>query len=363
MLFAWLAMAGMSCTAVMETVAPEKTQAASDGGLSWYDCKNLCLEGKGWTDTETPYDRLPARANGKVAELDWRFNHCPAGFCVYFATDAPSVEVRWTLLQNEPFAMPHMPATGVSGVDLYAQSADGSWRFVNNGRPVGAANNARFDVTPHGECLLYLPLYNGVKSIEIGIPKGKSLMTPAKTERKHDKSIAFYGTSIDQGACASRPGMAFTAIVGRALNVEIINLGFSGSGKMEPAMADFLAELNPTVFVLDGLWNMSPTEVAGRAAPFVLRIRKARPDTPILLVEEANFRNTCPTEKGIVLRGVLKQLTDQGVKEVHLMPSQNVLGTDGEASVDGVHPNDLGMMRQAEALVRTLRPLLRDKQH
>lgn len=359
MLLCLLVSAGLSCITATEKVAPETAQLSSDGALLWYDCKNLHLEGKGWTNTESFYERLPARAKGKVADLDWRFSHCTAGFCVEFSTDAPAFQVRWTLFMVEQLAMVHMPSTGVSGVDLYVKTPGGTWRFVNNGRPTGTENVFGFNVPPGSQCRLYFPLYNGLKSIEIGIPKGKSLSTPNKAVRNNRKSVVFYGTSIVQGACASRPGMAFTSIVGRRLDVEMINLGFSGSGKMEPAMADLLAELNPSLYVLDGLWNMSPAEVTERTSPFIKRLRTAHPNTPILLVEEANVQNACPTPKGVALRAAINALTAEGVKNLHLMTSQDVLGTDGEASVDCVHPNDLGMMRQADAVTKALEPLLK----
>ena len=348
----------LSCVIAAEKVAPEKAEASLDGTLLWYDCKDLLMDGKGWTDTASFYDRLPSKAQGKVPELDWRFGHCTAGFCVYFSTDASSVQVRWTLLPDENLAMLHMPATGVSGVDLYARIGAGPWQFVNNGRPSAVSNTADFAPPAGSECLLYFPLYNGVKSVEIGISKGKGLWTPDRAAFGRRKSVAFYGTSIVQGACASRPGMAFTAIVGRQLDVEVINLGFSGSGKMEPEMADLLAELNPSVYVLDCLWNMSVAQVSERTKPFVGKLRAAHPDTPILLVEEANFQNICPTEKGLALRRVMDEMASQGVKHMHLLTSQDVLGDDREATVDGVHPNDLGMKRQAAAVTKALVPLV-----
>jgi lysophospholipase L1-like esterase len=348
---------GVSCLLSTDKLAPESAQPSPDGKVLWYDCKQIRMDGKGWTDTPAFYDRLPSRAKNTAPELDWRFSHCSAGFCVYFSTDAPSLQVRWTLLEGN-LAMPHMPATGVSGVDLYARTKGGPWQFVNNGRPSDVTNTAEFAPPAGSECLLYFPLYNGVKSVEIGIPKGKSLWTPDKAAFGRRKSVVFYGTSIVQGACASRPGMAFTAIAGRQLDANMINLGFSGSGKMESAMADLLAELDPSVYVLDGLWNMSVKEVEERVAPFVEKLRAVHARTPILLVEEANFRNVCPTDKGRALRAVLDTLRSRGVTNVHLLTSQDVLGSDTEATVDGVHPNDLGMMRQAAAVTKALLPLL-----
>ena len=177
--------------------------------------------------------------------------------------------------------MPHMPATGVSGVDLYAKDKAGRWQFVGNGRPNAAIQHGFLHAaSPASNCLLYLPLYNGVKSVEIGIPKGRTISTPDAGRFERRKPIVFYGTSITQGGCASRPGMAATAIVGRQLDTPVINLGFSGSGKMEPEMADLLAELDPSVYVLDCLWNMTPELVSTRVEPFVKKLRQAHPTRP-----------------------------------------------------------------------------------
>src|SRR5205085_2015483 len=136
------------------------------------------------------------------------------------------------------------------------------------------------------EFLLYLPLYNGVSSVEIGIAKGSTLAKGPARPPERQKPIVFYGTSITQGGCASRPGMVHTAILGRRLDRPVINLGFSGSGRMEPAMATLLAELDPAVYVLDCLPNMSAAEVAERMEPFVRTLRKAHPRTPIVMAED-----------------------------------------------------------------------------
>ncbi len=168
----------------------------------------------------------------------------------------------------------------------------------------------------------------------------------------------FYGTSITQGGCASRPGMASTAIVRRELDVPVVNLGFSGNGRMEPEMADLLAELDPAVYVLDCLWNMRPAEVSERVAPFVRTLRTARPDTPILLVEDSSVRNTTPTEKGTILRRIHEELTTEGIGNLHFLSNRDMLGTDGDGTVDGCHPNDVGMIRQAAVFTKSLAAIL-----
>ena len=334
-----------------------KGTADPDGTIVWYDCRFLVLEGKGWTDTESYYDRLPAKAKGLVPAEVWNPGHDTAGMCVRFTTDSPCIRVRWSLLR-EVMAMPHMPATGVSGIDLYNRDETGEWRFLGNGRPVDTSNTAEFSLTAGRENILYLPLYNGVTSVEIGIPKERSLAKPRPSPRDHRKPVVFYGTSITQGGCASRPGMAATAMVGRGLDVPVINLGFSGSGKMEPEMATLLAELDPSVYVLDCLWNMSLPMVLERIPFFVKTLRQSRRDTPVLLVEDSSFKNITPTEKGRMLRVMCRRLKKEGMNQLYFVSNKDMLGDDDEGTVDGCHPNDVGMMRQAAVFMKALAPLL-----
>jgi hypothetical protein len=251
----------------------------------------------------------------------------------------------------------------VSGIDLYLRTDNRRWTFAQNGRPNAVSNEASFRVTPGAECMLYLPLYNGVESIKIGVLKDKALSKPMESPGRQNKPIVFYGTSITQGGCASRPGMACTAIVRRQLDVPVINLGFSGNGKMEPEMADLLAELDPVVYVLDCLWNMRPAEVSERVGPFVKKLRGARPNTPILLVEDSSVSNTTPTEKGTILRRIYADLKAEGITDVYFLSNGGMLGTDGDGTVDGCHPNDVGMLRQATVLSKSLATILEIPTH
>jgi len=230
-----------------------------------------------------------------------------------------------------------------------------------NGRPLAVSNTAAFTLTSAEQYLLYLPLYNGTRSIEVGIPKNCTISKPDLSAQQRPKPIVFYGTSIVQGACASRPGKASVAIAGRQLCAETINRGLNGSGRMEPEIADLLAELDPSVFVLDSLWNMSPEQIAEPAAPFVAKLRAKRPTTPILLVEDSSFQNESPTPKGIVLRGIFDKLTAAGDKNLCYLSGKDMLGDDYEGTVDGCHPNDLGMMRQAAAYTKAIVKLLSEQ--
>lgn len=337
-----------------EELDPQRGTADPDGKTVWYDSKLLTLAGRGWDSTESYYDRLPAKAKTLVPSDVWGLSHDTAGMSLRFSTDAASLDVRWALTKND-IGLPHMPPTAVSGIDLYVKDARGQWVFESNGRPRNVSKNkAHFRLTPGADYLLYLPLYNGVKSMEFGIPRTNRLFSPPPADPAGRKPIVFYGTSITQGGCASRPGMAATAIVGRRLNLPIINLGFSGSGRMEPEMAHLLSELNPALYVLDCLHNMTLPMITERVAPFVAILRKTHPDTPILLVEDSNFKHITPTGKGAALRAIFEGLVKDGDKHLHFLSNEGMLGDDLEGTVDGLHPNDLGMMRQAEVFIKAL---------
>jgi hypothetical protein len=206
-----------------------------------------------------------------------------------FATNAKSFRIRWKL-RKERLALPHMPATGVSGVDVYAKD-NGRWHWLAAGRPEKFPENetvvSGLDGTSR-EYMVYLPLYNGVDAVEIGLPEGAAF-AKGKPRGEGQKPILFHGTSILHGGCASRLGMAYPSITGRRPDWPILNLGFSGNGKTEPEVSKLLAELDPAVYVLDSLPNLSPEETAKRIPPFYRTLRDAHPSTPVVLVENVIY--------------------------------------------------------------------------
>lgn len=344
-----------------------ESQAAQES-LVWHNVSSWGVEGKGWSDTERCYDRLPARAKGKVRDAVWTLSRHSAGMLVRFETDAASIHVRYSLLSSS-LALPHMPATGVSGVDLYARDEDGKDRWLGVAFPTAQQVNVRLasgiDARPGGRLYTaYLPLYNGTETLEIGIPAGASFRPVAP---RQEKPIVFYGTSIMHGACASRPGMSITAILGRRLNRPMINLGFSGNGRMEPEVGAFLTELDPALYCIDCLPNMVAKDVAEKTEPLIRQLRAARPDTPILLVEDRTYTNArfLKTSRDrhdgsrAALREAYKKLKAEGVKRLGYLEGDIQLGKDGEAATDGSHPNDLGMMRYADAYEPAIRRMLR----
>ncbi|MFN9381925.1 MAG: SGNH/GDSL hydrolase family protein [Pirellulaceae bacterium] len=338
---------------------------ASQDAVQWHDVREWGIEGKGFADTESPFDRLPARAKGVVREPVWNLSRHAAGMSARFRTNATSISIEYRLT-GDSLSMPHMPATGVSGVDLYARDPSGRWRWVAVTQPKQRQVEATL-VTDLPEMMrdfhLDFPLYNGIEHLRVGVPKEAKFEPIAP---RKDPPILFYGTSITQGACASRPGMSHVGLLGKRLDRPILNFGFSGNGKMEWEVGQFLAEIDSALMVIDCLPNMESQEVAERAEGFVTRMRAARPEMPILLVEDRTYANAwlLPARQQRhrtsreALKDAYQRLVDRGIQRLSYLEGESLLGDDGEATTDGSHPSDLGFVRQADAMESSIRALL-----
>ena len=241
------------------------------------------------------------------------------------------------------------------------------WHWIGVGRPTQQEMEAQIvGGLPAGEheYTLYLPLYNGVTSVEIGVPAGATIVPAAD----RGKPFVVWGTSITQGGCASRPGMAYPAIIGRWLDRPHINLGFSGNGQMQPEVSRFVAELDAAAFVIDCLPNMGPDLVTERTEPLVRALRQAHPETPIVLVENIEYQAAAAlagTRRGYqskneALRTVYTQLVTDGITGLTYVEGESLFGNDGEATVDGTHATDVGFLRMAEELTPILQQVLGD---
>lgn len=347
-------------------ITPSRAGDVTPDSLAWYEPPDWSIEGRGWTDVQRTYDRLPAHAEELVRKPVWDLSRHSAGMSIQFRTDAQEIQVRYSLLRPA-LGKVHMAATGVSGADLYMKTPTGEWRWVGTALPedrIVRASLIRQMAPGFRTFRMYLPLYNGVDSLAVGIPHGSRFEPIAA---RPGKPIVMYGTSIMQGACASRPGMAITAILGRRLDHPLINLGFSGNGWMEPEMAGLLVEIDAAVYVLDCLPNMKPAQVRERVEPFVRRLRAARPAAAIVLVEGRIFPNAfviperrqAHDESHAALRAVFEKLRTEGMGALYYLRGDDLLGADGEGTVDGSHPTDLGMVRYADAYEAVLRQAVR----
>jgi hypothetical protein len=349
--------------------APLLAQSAAPAPeLEWVDAKKLTMEGLGFKDVKSPYDRLPGRAEGVVPPAVWNLSRDSAGALARFTAASPEIHARWTIA-NKNLAGANITAIASSGLDLYAKTDAGRWRWLGMGQPKFPDTTAALITgipATEREFMVYLPLRNGVTSLELGVPKG-SRIQPGPARVAGSKPIVFYGTSITHGIGASRAGMTHVAMLGRTFNREVINLGFSGNGRMEPEVLKFVAELDPAVFVLDCLPNMNAQQVTERTVPGVKQLREAHPKTPILLVEDRNIqtgflveaRRKANDANHAALRAAFAALQGDQTPEVYYLEGANLLGDDGEGTVDGSHPTDLGFTRQAAEFERVLRPILK----
>ncbi len=350
----------------------------AQSNFTWWkpsDSKMPVIDGQAWSDEmRDTIQRFPPRAEALVRKAVWNLSRNSAGLSIRFVSNASQIVVRYKV--TGPYNMPHMPSTGVSGVDLYGLDSDGNWHWAAGKYSFKDTVQYSFSqLLPNDnyhklgrEYRLFLPLYNSVRDLEIGVPEGSIFnVLPQRPE----KPIVVYGTSIAQGACATRPGMAWTNILSRKLDRTVINLGFSGNGRLEKEVIDLINEIDAKVFVLDCLPNLiSPIvdkkELQKRITESVKSIRAKHPSTPILLTEHDGYtegyliphRQPLFEDANQYLRETFAQLTAEGISNLYLLPISEI-NIDHEGMVDGTHPNDIGMMNYANAYEKKLRDILK----
>ncbi|GHT76428.1 hypothetical protein FACS189463_1480 [Bacteroidia bacterium] len=319
----------------------------------WVDAKKLSIEGMGWKEDIADYTRIPNHFKDTVTNNVWNLSRHSAGLAVhFFVTGTSFIETKWKLTENRYIA--HMTPQGINGLDLYVK-LNGKWQWSGIARPDkdGLDQKAliRKDFLPGKtyECMLYLPLYTGVSSVELGFSP-QATITPATTTKK---PLVFYGSSILQGCSASRSGMVFSSMLGRQFEIPVVNLGFSGNGLLEYYFGNILSEMDASVYILDCMPNMfrlTKEEVEKRVLTGVRKLRKNHPDTPIVLVEDRSYTHSDLAGKPVEyhnregLQAAYKILKKE-TKGLYYVEGDQLLGDDNEAAVDGSHPSDLGMYR------------------
>jgi len=282
-----------------------------------------------------------------------------AGKAVSFTTTSKNIWVKWCVTKSKPY--PNLTAIANKGLDLYIRH-NGQWQFAGVGRPDSVCSEALIVGNldeGEKECLLYLPIYDEVSNVEIGIDQNAVIN---KGTNLFQKRIVVYGSSITQGASVSRPGMAYPARLSRLTGWEFLNIGLSGSAKMERAVIAMINDVQADAYVLDCIPNSSDAVIRERALNMINAIQKAHPGKPIILL------NTISREQGFMDNKVGKMVLAQNktidsianvllrkkTKDFYFINTAGFLGDDHEGSTDGVHPNDLGSYR----FVEKLRPLL-----
>jgi lysophospholipase L1-like esterase len=313
--------------------------------------------------------RLPVRSKSTFRPAVWNLANSPSGARIRFSSDTTVLSVR--LEYPSPPNMTNMHSFGQTGVDLYA---DGIYIVTavadKEAKPGKTYEQILFDFSRQARVVrditLYLPLYKPVKVLGIGVD-AEAKVAPAKPFALA-RPVVFYGTSITQGGAASRPGMSYEAILGRRLNIDFVNLGFSGNGLGELEVARTVSEIDAACFVLDFGANHKTGEAMRSAyAPFLENLRARRPDTPIVAmtplyttreVRDPDLKLDWQQRREHI-REVVRRRISKGDVNLYLVEGADLLGpAPGDGLVDGSHPNDLGFQRMADGLTAPLRQAL-----
>lgn len=343
----------------------------------WYDPLDgdtPYIQGRAWNkEIGKSFHRFPQRAQPVLRKPVWDLSTNTAGLYIEFYTNAPSIKVRY--LCSGGRTLPNLTTIAVSGLDLYTTDCDGvtNWcacpaRYYFGSEPTDTISYRYLDLAYHNrhnqgnKYRLFLPLYNSVTAMKIGVPEGSFFQfAPASVERP----ILVYGTSIAQGASASRPGMAWSNILQRRLDAPVINLGFSGNALMDAAVYDLISEVDAKMFILDCMPNMYRIHdsIVNRTIAGVQKIR-AKSKAPILLVENDGYmygKTNAPIENecnvtNAQLRKAYEQLIADGVKDLYYL-SKEEIGMTPDSQVDGWHASDIGMELYADAYMKKIKEI------
>ena len=216
--------------------------------------------------------------------------------------------------------------------------------------------------------MLYLSLYDGIDALEIGVDEGATLEQPLAPTPRTGRPVVMYGTSILQGCSASRPGMAHTSMISRALDREVINLGFSGNALLDLEIARLMASVpDPAVFVLDYAPNAYAPMIKEHGEEFFRILRDAHPDVPVIFIEDVIFPHTLfdsairkeVEDKNIEQKALFERLKKQGEKGIYYIPAAKMTEPDGESTADTIHLTDLGMQRYVDLVLPVIRKAMR----
>lgn len=341
--------------------------------VSWHTPKKQPFQivGFPWFQNEGLFRRLPKKTQENIPpSVDFLANST-AGGQIRFRTDSQRLVLR--VKKHGSFNMVHMANTGQGGFDCYI-GEPGNAKFCSVTKYDSKLTDYEIELFKHAVSdvrmiTLNFPLYNDASQMEVdvGLTSGAKIEAPSPYD--NDGRIVVYGTSITQGGCASRPGMCFSNILSRRINMEFVNLGFSGSGRGEPEVAKLVATVGrPAIFILDFEGNCNDPELLSKRFPvFVEILRTVHPSVPILAVSKIRLALTFydPIESAKVDRcrsiqcDEVKRRTLAGDRNIYFANGYEFLGRDfDECTVDGVHPTDLGFLRISDALEPHLREIL-----
>lgn len=319
--------------------------------VHWFDSKSAPIEVCGLAVHEAGdrFRRMPQEVADHTNDGVAYLNTNTAGGRIRFRTNSPYVAIKAVMPDNG--TMPHITMTGQSGFDLY-RSDDGKYQYAASYIPGGRNHGYESCIWTDGKMHTYtinMPLYDPVEELFVGLAESAELESPEAY--CYERPVVYYGSSITQGGCASRPGNAYQAMISRKLNCDFINLGFSGSGRGETAVVEYMASLDMLVFVSDYDHNAPDAEhLRNTHYRMYETIRAAHPDVPYIMVSKPDFHpGTADEERRQIIIDSFTKAKESGDKNVYFVDGARIF--DGEFSdsctVDGCHPNDLGFYRMA----------------
>lgn len=335
-------------------------------GLPFFDKEHIFCR--------VPHDSIKNLTEG-VTYRSWQMS----GVQLRFRTNSPVIAIRVELKELIPYV--HMPFTGTSGFDLYV-GVGRSKRFIRQAVPVynqTSYTSVIMDLNilpksvaakPELQCIpgtdlreftLYFPLYNGIKKLEMGLAPGSSLEAPAPFSIK--KPILIYGSSITQGCCCSRPGNSSTNHLSRKLDANFINYGFHGSAIGDEGIANVIASIDMSAFIMDYDWNaLSPEELLEHHENFFRIVRDKQPSIPVIMVSRPNVEYDLldAAKRRDVIYRTYSRAVENGDSNVYFVDGARLFGdSDRDACTeDSIHPNDIGYLRIANTLAPILQQIL-----
>lgn len=344
-------------------------------GFKYVDATELQIINKAWDNTTEPYTRLTQQYMDSCREDQrWLYNHS-SGIAIRFATNSKRIAAQYNLKNN--FHMQHMAMTGIKGTDLYFLNEErGVWEYVNTARPQEKNYKAdsiqsklyveHLDGEMH-EYMLYLPLYDGVNWVQIGVDSTAQIIKPQVENPRRMGKIIIYGTSIQQGGCASRVGMVSSAMIQRDYNLECVNIATSGQARMDLYIAEAMASIEDAIcFVVDPVPNCTKDRLDTITYDFIKILRTRRPEVPIIMVEgimypytrHSSFYADYLPQKNASFRRGYEQHYAENPQGLYYMTHEGQTGPEMEGTVDGVHLTDYGFRAYADLLEIVLKEAL-----
>ena len=331
------------------------------GDIKFYNVLNDPFQIYGVFYENGKFRRLPEAVAKNVSEGVFLLHTHTAGGRVRFKTDSPYVAIH-TRMSNIG-KMPHFALTGSAGFDLYADNSYASTFVLPFNIQDGYESIVHFSSKELREITINLPLYSSVEDLFVGISDQAELYAPEPYT--HGEPIVYYGSSITQGGCASRPGMSYESIVSRRLNTDFINLGFSGNARGEDEIAEYISSLEMSCFVYDYDHNAPNIEHLGDTHEKMFkRIRQNNADLPIVIMSRPKFYLTKEEEARLsIIKTTYNNAMKNSDKNVYIIEGKKLMEMAGdEGTVDNCHPTDLGFASMAKAIGDVLEKILSETQ-